>query len=125
MIAGIINRRRTEWHRRLNFCAMTLLLGPGIGRLLPLPFVIPWAFEATTVAVILFPIVGMIADIRRSGRIHPAWQWGMAAILGYVAVTEVFTHTTIGIPLYDAIVAGTPGAAVAPLDYPPLPPGFS
>ena len=125
MIAGIVNRRRTEWHRRLNFCAMTLLLGPGIGRLLPLPFVIPWAFEATTVAVILFPIAGMIADVRRSGRIHPAWQWGVATILCYVAVTEVFTHTAIGVPLYDMIVAGTPGAAVAPLDYPPLPPGFS
>lgn len=125
MIAGITSRGSTDWHRRLNFCAMTLLLGPGVGRLLPMPFLIPWAFEATVAVVILFPIAGMIADVRRWGKVHPAWHWGMAVILGHAAVTEVFTHTTIGIPLYNAITAGTPGAAVAPLDYPPLPPGFS
>lgn len=121
MIAGIINRRRTAWHRRLNFCAMALLLGPGVGRLLPLPLLIPYAFEATVVAVILFPIAGMIADVRRSGKIHPAWQWGMAVILGHAAVTEAFTHTDIGVPLYRVITAGTPGAGVAPNDLPPSP----
>jgi hypothetical protein len=121
MIAGIINRRRTDWHRRLNFCAMALLLGPGVGRLLPLPLLIPYAFEATVVAVILFPLAGVIADVRRSGRIHPAWQWGMAVILGHAAVTEAFTHTDVGVPLYRAITAGTPGAAVAPNGLPPSP----
>jgi hypothetical protein len=121
MIAGIINRRRTDWHRRLNFCAMSLLLAPGIGRLLPMPLLIPFAFEATAIAVILFPIVGMIADVRRRGSIHPAWQWGMAVILGHIAVTEVFTHTPVGLPLYNAIVAGSPGAAVSPLELPPPP----
>ena len=121
MIAGIVNRRRTDWHRRLNFCAMTLLLGPAVGRLLPMPLLIPYAFEATVVAVILFPIVGMIVDVRRSDKIHPAWYLGLAVILGHAAVTEAFTHTDIGVPLYKAITAGTPGAAVAPNDLPPSP----
>lgn len=121
MIAGIINRRRTEWHRRLNFCAMALLLAPGLGRLMPLPLLIPYAFEATAVGVLLFPIAGIIADIRRRGAIHPAWHWGMAVILGHAAVTELFTHTQVGVPLYKAITAGTPGAAVSPLDLPPSP----
>jgi hypothetical protein len=121
IIAGIVNRRRTDWHRRLNFCAMALLLGPGVGRLLPLPFLIPYAFEATVVAVIVFPIAGMIADVRRAGKIHPAWQWGMAVILGHAAVTEAFTHTDVGVPLYRAITAGTPGAAIAPRERPPSP----
>lgn len=121
MIAGIVNRRRTDWHRRLNFCAMTLLLGPGVGRLLPMPFLIPYAFEATMIAIILFPVAGMIADIRRAGKIHPAWQWGIAVILGHAAVTEVFTHTDVGVPFYRAVTAGTPGAAVAPNDLPASP----
>lgn len=121
MIAGIVNRRRTDWHRRLNFCAMTLLLGPGVGRLLPMPFLIPWAFEATVIAVLVFPVAGMIADVRRAGKIHPAWHWGMAVILGHAAVTELFTHTNVGVPLYNAITAGTPGATVAPLELPPSP----
>lgn len=125
MIAGITSRRSTDWHRRLNFCAMTLLLGPGVGRLLPAPFLKPYAFEAVTLVILLFPIAGMIADVRRWGRIHPAWHWGMAAILGYVAMTELFTHTSVGVPFYNAIAAGTPGAAISPLDYPPPPPGFS
>lgn len=124
MIAGIVSRRRTDWHRRLNFCAMTLLLGPGIGRLLPVPLLIPFAFEAVTVVVLLFPIAGMVADVRRSGRIHPAWHWGMATIMGYIAMTELFTHTPVGVPLYDAIVAGTPGASVNPFEFGAPPPGL-
>lgn len=121
IIAGIVNRRRTDWHRRLNLCGMALLLAPGAGRLLPLPLLIPYAFEATAVAVIIFPLAGMIADVRRSGRIHPAWHWGLAVILSHIAVTEAFTHTDIGVPLYEAITAGTPGAAVAPRELPPSP----
>lgn len=122
MSAGIISRRSTGWHRRLNFCAMTLLLGPGVGRILPVPLLVPYVFEAMAAVLILFPIAGMIADIRRWGRIHPAWHWGMAVILGYVALTEVFTHTTIGLPLYDAITAGAPGAAMPPFEHRPRPP---
>jgi hypothetical protein len=124
MVAGIVNRRRTDWHRRLNFCAMTLLLGPGVGRLLPMPFLIPYAFEATVAVIILFPIAGMIADVSRAGRIHPAWHWGFGIILGHLLVTELFTHTKVGVPLYDAIVAGAPGAAISPLDHgvPPVGP---
>jgi hypothetical protein len=121
MIAGIVYRRRTQWHRRLNFCAMTLLLAPAVGRLLPMPLLIPYSFEAVLLAIILFPIAGMIADIRRTGKIHPAWQWGMAVILGHAAVTEAFTHTDIGLPLYRAVTAGTPGAGIAPNGLPPSP----
>jgi hypothetical protein len=100
---------------------MALLLAPGIGRLVPLPLLIPYAFEATVIGVLLFPIAGVIADIRRRGAIHPAWHWGIAVILGHAAVTELFTHTQVGVPLYKAITAGTPGAGIAPLDLPPSP----
>src|SRR5215218_1524426 len=63
--AAIVNRRRTDWHRRLHFCGMSLLLGPAFGRLLPLPLLQPWAFEATFAALMLFPAVAVAADLKR------------------------------------------------------------
>lgn len=121
-VAAIVMRRRTDWHRRLHFCAMAILLGPGFGRLLPMPLLAPWAWEATAVACLLFPLAGMVADLRRQGRVHPAWGWGVAATVGFVLLTEAITYSPVGQMLYRAVVAGSPGAAVAPLGFPP-PPG--
>lgn len=121
-VAAIVMRRQTDWHRRLHFCGMALLIGPGVGRLLPMPFLPPWAWEATVAVCLLFPLVGMAADLRRSGRVHPAWLWGVGAMLASVALTEAITYGPAGGALYAAVTAGSPGAAVAPLDFPP-PPG--
>ena len=121
-VAAILLRRRTDWHRRLHFCAMSILLGPGFGRLLPMPFLTPWAWEATIVLSLLFPVAGMIADLRRDGAVHPAWGWGLATLIGSVLLTEAITYSPAGTSLYRAVVAGSPGAAVAPLAFPP-PPG--
>jgi len=121
-IAAILLRRQTDWHRRLHFCGMTLLLGPGFGRLLPMPFLAPWAWEVIVAACLLFPVAGMVSDLRRDGRVHPAWRWGVAAIIGSALLTEAITYSPAGTEIYRAVVAGSPAAAVAPLDFPP-PPG--
>ena len=120
-IAAIALRRRTDWHRRLHFCAMSLLLGPGFGRLLPMPLLIPFAFEATFAATMLFPIAGVIADLRRTGRVHPAWGWGIAVMVGFFILVEVVTYSPAGTAFYAAVTDGTPGAAVAPLAFPSPP----
>lgn len=122
-IAAIVLRRRTEWHRRLHFCGMALLLGPAFGRLLPLPLLQPWAWEATFLVTLLFPIAGMIADVRRSGRIHRAWHWGVGTMLAAFALTQAITYSPVGTAIYDAVTQGTPGAAVDPLAFPPPPAG--
>ena len=121
--AAVLRRRRTDWHRRLHFCAMSLLLGPGFGRLLPMPFLTPWAWEVIVVACLAFPFVGMWADWRRGGAVHPAWGWGVATILGSVLLTEAITYSPVGSAIYGAVVAGSPGVAVAPLEFPPPPAG--
>jgi hypothetical protein len=119
--AAIRLRRRTDWHRRLMFCGMAALTGPGFGRLLPLPLLIPWAGEAAVAAALVFPAWGILADRRRDGRIHPAWWWGLAAIVGGQLVAEIVARTGLGVSLYDWVAAGSPGAHIAPAAYPAPP----
>jgi hypothetical protein len=120
--SAIALRRRTDWHRRLHFCGMALLLGPGFGRLLPMPLLPPWAFEATFAATMIFPIAGVIADRRRTGRVHPAWGWGIGMMVATLLLIELITFSAAGNAIYAAVTAGTPGAGVPGLAFPP-PPG--
>jgi hypothetical protein len=122
-VAAIAMRRRTDWHRRLHFCGMSLLLGPAFGRLLPLPLLQPWAWEATFAAIMIFPAVGVAADMRRTGRVHRAWGWGIGAMLGSLVVTEAITYSPAGQALYRVVTAGSPGANVAPLEFSAPPAG--
>lgn len=119
--AAVLLRRQSDWHRRLHFCAMSVLLGPGFGRLLPMPLLAPWAWEATLAASLIFPLIGMWADKRRSGHVHPAWRWGVASMLGYLLLTEAITYSPVGPVIYQAVTAGYPGAAIAPLAFPAPP----
>ena len=121
--AAILLRRRTEWHRRLHFCGMTILLAPAFGRLLPLPLLQPWSWEATYAVVLLFPLAGVWADVRRSGRAHPAWTWDIGTILGSLLLTQAVTYSPLGLAIYARATAGSPGATVAPLEFPPPPAG--
>jgi hypothetical protein len=100
---------------------MALLLGPAFGRLLPLPVLIPYAYEVDFLAVLIFPLIGIAADIRRSGSVHPAWWWGLGAIVGSTVLVELITFSPLGAAFYAAVVAGTPGAAVSGYAFPPFP----
>ena len=121
--AAIILRRQTDWHRRLHFTAMAMLLGPAFGRLLPLPLLAPWAWEATVVATMIFPVAGAVSDLRRRGQAHPAWAWGIGAMVGCLIVVEAITYSPLGGAFYQAVTSGSPGAAVSPLGFPPPPGG--
>lgn len=120
--AAVLLRRRTDWHRRLHFSGMSLLLGPAFGRLLPMPLLIPWGWEVLVGVCAIFPLIGMAADVRRGGRAHPAWLAGLAVMAGVVVVTEAVTYSPAGDAIYRAVTTGTPGAAKPPLAFPP-PPG--
>ena len=102
---------------------MALLVAPAFGRLLPMPLLQPWAWELSFAACMLFPIAGAWADVRRSGHVHPAWRWGMATMLGAFVLIEGITYSPAGTASYEAVTAGSPGAAVAPLEFAPPPEG--
>lgn len=121
--AAIILRRKTEWHRRLHFCGMTILIAPAFGRLLPMPLLQPWSWEAAFAVAFVFPMAGILADIRRSGRVHPAWKWGVAAITGSFVLTQAITYSPLGTSIYDIVTEGSRGASIPPLEFQPPPEG--
>lgn len=103
-------RRYTGWHRRLMLCAMAILTGPGLGRLLPLPLMIPNAWLITTLATLIFPIIGIIADKRSRGSVHPAYWWGLGLYVATFAISMVLAYTPLGYAITEWVIAGTPGA---------------
>lgn len=116
-LAAIRMRHRTDWHARLHICGMTMIMGPAFGRLLPMPLLIPYAFQSAVAAAVIFPLVGMVRDLRRTGRVHPAWWWGLACLAALVAVPGFLAPTRAGDEIYRAVTAGTPGAAVEGLAF--------
>lgn len=121
--SAILLRHRTEWHRRLHLCGMAMLMGPGFGRLLPMPLIQPWAWEASFAGGMIFPLAGVIADLRRSGRVHPAWRSGIATMIAAFVLIELITYSPIGRSLYRVVTWDSPGAHVAPLQFAAPPTG--
>ncbi|WP_374284931.1 hypothetical protein [Novosphingobium sp.] len=109
--AAVMLRRRTDWHSRLMLCAMAGITGPGFGRLLPMPLLVPWSWEISSSAGLVFIAAGMVRDYRRAGRIHPAWFVGIAVTIGWIALGEGVAQTPWAIELTHAVMAGHPGAA--------------
>ena len=119
---ALILRKRTDWHMRLQISAMAALLGPGFGRLLPMPLMIPWSFEIAGLLGLIFPAIGALRDWRRDGRVHAAWWWGMVGIAAVVPLAQFIATSPAGDAISAAIVAGHPGATVPGMAYPAPPP---
>ena len=116
-------RRHSGWHRRLMLVAMAVLTGPGLGRLLPLPLMIPNSWTITVCATFLFPLVGMIADRRMRGSVHPAYLWGLGVYVGVFAASMALAYSALGYAFTDWVIAGTAGAERPMEAF--LPPGFT
>ena len=116
-------RRYTGWHRRLMLVAMSILTGPGLGRLLPMPLLIPNAWTIAFAATLVLPVIAMVVDKRQNGRVHPAYWWGMGIVVASFVASMIVAYTPLGIGLTEWIVAGTPGAERPMEAF--LPPGFS
>lgn len=114
---AIVRRQQTDWHRRLHLCGTAMLLGPGFGRLLPMPLLAPWAWEAVFAASMLIPLVAVMVDWKRSGSVHPAWRAGILVMLASFVVTEAIAYSPMGQALYRVVTFDSPGASVAPLAF--------
>jgi hypothetical protein len=121
--AAILLRRRTDWHARLNVGAFVMLMGPGFGRLLPMPFLPPYAFEFASLTALVFPLIGILRDWRVHGRPHPAWFWGIGVLVGVTLLARVIGFSPVGDAIYAVTTAGTGIAGTDGLTFPPPPPG--
>src|SRR3546814_14250643 len=71
VIVALRRRRHTGWHRRLMLSAMSILTGPGIGRLLQMPLLMPHSWPIAIAVTLHFPARGMIPAKRPPGRFLP------------------------------------------------------
>jgi uncharacterized membrane protein YozB (DUF420 family) len=79
--AAVALRGRPEWHKRLMLCATASILGPGLGRFLPMASfgaIAPLVMFAVNDVILL---AGPAADLVVRRRIHPAYLWGVAAVV--------------------------------------------
>jgi hypothetical protein len=123
LTTAIAKRKQTDWHQRLHLCAMTMILGPAFGRLLPAPLLIPYAFEITVLVGGIFPLIAIAREWRR-GAVHPAWKWGLPILPITLLAASLLGHSAMAGEIYAWVTAGTPGATVDPLAYGALPPGM-
>lgn len=73
-------RRQVQWHRRVMLGSMFILLEPALGRLLPMPLIMPWGEWLTLGIQMIFVWVLARHDRKILGSVHPATK-AIAAIL--------------------------------------------
>lgn len=119
---SLAQRRNTGWHRRLMLVAMAVLTGPGLGRLLPMPL-IPHPWIVANAATLIFPAIAIVADLRRRGKVHPAYWWGAGIYIGTFVLSMVIAYSPLGYAFAERLVIGSPGAERPMAAY--VPPGFA
>jgi uncharacterized membrane protein YozB (DUF420 family) len=91
--AGVMLRKKAEWHKRLMLCATISILGPGLGRLLPMESFGRAAPIVMFAAILVFGLAGPIYDIVIRRRVHPAYIWGVSTIVISMVVTGPIAFT--------------------------------
>lgn len=90
--AAVALRHRTEWHRRLMVGAMVLIMEPALGRLLPMPLMIPWGEWAAMAVQLLALGFVMRHDRKALGTIHPATLTAALIVIGAHVTVELLAR---------------------------------
>jgi hypothetical protein len=98
--AAVRNRRRTDWHRRLMFCATICVTAPAWGRLIVLSGA---AMTGPLNVALLLPylVIAMLFDWANRGRVHVAYLWGGGALVLLGLAPELLSR----IPAFAALAA--------------------
>jgi len=97
--AAIVQRRETAWHQRLIVGANVLLMEPALGRLLPMPLIMPWG-ELAMVPIQL-GVLAIVArhDRRTLGAVHAATLVCMTAVVLTHLAIEMVARTAPALAL--------------------------
>lgn len=99
--AAILNRHRSDWHKRLMLCATVCVMAPAAGRVIVLSGATMTA--PLNVAVLsLWIVIGMLFDWHYRGRVHPAYAWGAGALVTMAVAIEGISR----IPAFAAFANG-------------------
>jgi uncharacterized membrane protein YozB (DUF420 family) len=104
--AGVKLRHRAEWHKRLMLCATVSILGPGLGRLLPMGSFGAAAPLVMFGVIALFAFAGPVFDLIVLRRVHRAYWWGVAAILLSEVAIGPLAFSPLGAAMLQAVRAG-------------------
>ncbi|PEQ12782.1 hypothetical protein B2G71_10835 [Novosphingobium sp. PC22D] len=99
VMAAVVLREQTAWHKRLMVGSSVLLLEPALGRVLPMPLIMPWG-EWLSLAIQLGVVWLIVREDRRSlGAVHPAT---LAVAMG-VASCHIVYESLARIPAWQAL----------------------
>lgn len=94
MTASVLLRRRGDWHKRLMLCASILVVVPGLERALPVPaFGAHWWYVVDAI-VVAIALIGPAFDWVQLRRVHPAYLWGVGAIIAGQLLTDVLAPSS-------------------------------
>ena len=98
-----------------------MLMGPGIGRIVPMPLLAPYAFEIASVIPLIVPLIGMARDRRVHGKVHPAWGWSIGVLVAVLIAARLIAFSLVGDAAYAAAAAGSQAAETDGRAFPPPP----
>ena len=107
LVAGLLMRRKREWHKRFMFFATLALIVPAVGRLdtfIMVPLGLPRAVLAVYITI-AFVAWAWWDDWRKLHRIHPAYVWGGLILIASVPLRRAIGMTDWWRPIAEWIVS--------------------
>ncbi|WP_395327971.1 hypothetical protein WBP06_12190 [Novosphingobium sp. BL-8H] len=84
---AVSRRGQSDWHKRLMIGSTIILMEPALGRLLPMPLIVPWGEWVSMVIQLGVVLLIVRRDRREFGHTHPATMAvAMVVMLSHVIV---------------------------------------